>query len=418
MYGRNMPAAQSFIRSHIETSDGALPEGDLGSRIGASVLAGETAGPVSLAQERTAVRNLLETRNTPPILSALGDASRPGELLFDAACEYRNLFIGPLMRRSPAAVNRKGLLDGLLARACLGKVILDAEQGHDVSVVLYPLSLSLAAWDLVTDAAGRVYEVSAPDSGPLELSYQGGVCHSRQDWEQKVRHHPRNLRHRVRNFYRRALELADHRIEVAGTVDLGLWEALWMSFDFAAASDMLDRDPEFVQEVFARCKHFLSAAFRGMVEAGIRTVFYREHSAGFPPGLEMMSRLDAFIGDHLRELTMIVRAAGGSVFLDSNADETLETDFPLRWGFDGIGPMMFRDEDDLEAAATVLSEDLLLVGMLRVSSPGERLRASVGAGRVLLAAPPWCMNRLREPEALPSDAEPVGPHPGELCPSA
>jgi len=375
MYGRNMPAAQSF-------------------------------------------RNLLDSRDEPPTLSPVADASKPGTLIFDSADEYRNLFLGPLVKRSPGRVNRKGLLDGLIARACLAKVVLDAEQGHDVSVILYPLSRRLAAWDLVTDPAGRVYEVRALDQGPLELNYQGGACRTLHDWAQQVLQHPRSVRHRVRHFYKKALELADHEIEVAGTVDLGLWDALWMSFDLARADDMLDEKPEFVQEVFVNWKNFLAAAFSGMMEAGVRTVFYREHSAGFPPGREMMSRLDGFIGDHLRELTMIVRDAGGNIFLDSNADETLETDYPLQWGFSGIGPMLFRDWDDLRAAAIGLSEDLVIVGMLKTSSLGERFRSTVFPRRIVLATRPRALRRSRAPEAQAQDLYPFPARPGDLCPSA
>ena len=50
------------------------------------------------------------------------------------------------------------------------------------------------------------------------------------------------------------------------------------------------------------------------------------------------------------------------MFLDCNADEMLETDYPLEWGFDGIGPMHFRDGNDVREAALGLSDDLILVG--------------------------------------------------------
>ncbi len=50
------------------------------------------------------------------------------------------------------------------------------------------------------------------------------------------------------------------------------------------------------------------------------------------------------------------------MILDCDEDEIFETDYPDQWGFDGIGPLRFRDEEDLLAARRCLSDQLILVG--------------------------------------------------------
>jgi hypothetical protein len=150
---------------------------------------------------------------------------------------------------------------------------------------------------------------------------------------------------------------------VAGTVGFGLWDALWMSFDHDRASRMLTDEPDFARTVFAYWHQFHLEATSAMLDAGIRLVLFREHPRGFSePG--MTTRLDDMLADHFREMTRTVHSRGGCILLDCDEDEIFETDCALQWGFDGIGPMRFRDRADLVAARRCLDGRLILAGTL------------------------------------------------------
>ena len=126
-----------------------------------------------------------------------------------------------------------------------------------------------------------------------------------------------------------------------------------------------------------------------MLDAGTKLIFLREHPAGFPPGCDMASRLDPFLGDSLREISRAVRSRGGCLFLDCSAEEMLATDYPHEWGFDGIGPMPFKDASDLECALLEMPDDSVLVGSLadtRFSAP--LLHRIKTIGRVVLTEKP------------------------------
>jgi hypothetical protein len=162
-----------------------------------------------------------------------------------------------------------------------------------------------------------------------------------------------------------------------------------MSFDFYQASEILEREPDFVKLVFHYWKEFHLSAVHAMLDAGTKLIFLREHPAGFPRGHDMASRLDPFIGESLRDISQAVRSRGGCLFLDCSAEEMLETEYPHEWGFDGIGPMLFKDANDLESALVGLSDDLVLVG-----SPADTgfssslLRRIKNTGRVVLTEKP------------------------------
>lgn len=319
------------------------------------------------------IAELMKTRNRPLVLSPMGAVARPGSLIFPDGRAYQKLFSGPILKRSPAQVHRMGLLNRLLGRSSLRKIVTDAQAGFDVSVVSYPMKVNLPAWGVVTDVVGRSFYTAVAEDGTLELSYQGGLCHFKGDWAMQVKKDCAHEARRVGHFYRKARQLAGDRIAVAGTLGFGFWDALWMSFDMKQARDMLSTDPDFVQTVFSHWRRFHIAAVRAMMDAGIGTILHCEHPDGFPSGGDTAAWLDPLLGDYLRELTGCVRLRGGCTFLSCNADEMLETDFPVRWGFDGIGPMLFRDEDDLIAAAQSLSEDLLLVGSVSIPNTDESL---------------------------------------------
>jgi hypothetical protein len=125
---------------------------------------------------------------------------------------------------------------------------------------------------------------------------------------------------------------------------------------------MLTDDPSFSSRVFQLWKDFHMSAVSAMLDAGIKLIFVRESPRGFPSGEEMASAIDPYVREHLLDITGAVKARGGRIFLDCDADEMLETDYPLKWGFDGIGPMLFRDEEDLLLARKSLSQELILVG--------------------------------------------------------
>jgi len=274
----------------------------------------------------------------------------------------------------------------------LRKIGSDATRNYDISLVLYPMGMDLAAWGTVVDRVGRVFHASSRYDGKLELFYEGGCCRSKRDWRILVGTRRPDEDSVIRTFYNRARLVAADRIVVAGTVGFGIWDALWMSFDLYQASEILECEPDFVKLVFQYWKEFHLSSVHAMLDAGTKLIFLREHPAGFPPGHDMASRLDPFIGESLRDISRAVRSRGGCLVLDCSAEEMLETDYPREWGFDGIGPMLFKDVNALESAVVGLSDDLVLVGSpADTRFSGSHLQRIKSTGRVVLTEKPKAM---------------------------
>jgi hypothetical protein len=302
------------------------------------------------------------TPNDAPSLSPVGDPSRPECILLTDAQAFGRLFTGRFMRRSPGRVKHLGLLDEFLRRSSLLKVKADMARGFDVSVALYPVSMDLAAWGIIVDCVGRVFEAKTAEGGFVELAYQGGCCRTKRDWHRLVGSRQFDEESNIRVFYNQLRTIVGGRVTLAGTMGFGLWDALWMSFDVDTARYMLTHDPSFASGVFLLWKRFHMSAVTAMLDAGIKLIFFRESPRGFPPSEEVASAVDPYVREHFLDITAAVQARGGRIFLDCDANEMLETDYPLKWGFDGIGPMLFRDEEDLLLARKSLSQELILVG--------------------------------------------------------
>lgn len=335
------------------------------------------------------ISNLIRNSFGPPLVSPVGDVNRPDAILFADGQAYDSLFSGFLLKRSPGRVRREGSLDRLLQRSALRKIESDTARDFDISCVLYPMGMDLAAWGTVVDRVGRVFHASSQPDGSLQITYEGGCCRSGRDWRVLVGTRSPDEESTIRMFYNKARLVAADRVVVAGTVGFGLWDALWMSFNLEQALELLEYESDFIKIVFTYWKEFHLAAVRAMLDAGTRLIFLREHPAGFPPGYDVASKLDPFLGDFWRDISRAVRSRGGSLFLDCNADEMLETDYPLQWGFDGIGPMLFRDGIELRDAAAGLSDDLTLVGTLSNAVVSTELSQRIKrAGRVVLTEKP------------------------------
>ena len=317
------------------------------------------------------IRKILSDRNGPMTLSPAWDICRPEVMLYRDADAYRRLFSGILGTRSPARVARRGLFQEFLNRACLQKLADDVRYGFDVSVVPYPLKLDLRAWGVALDPVGRIWGVRTTDADVLELEFNGGCCRSKQDWDCLVGEKAPDEADSVLRFYNRARLLGGKRVILAGTVGFGLWDALWMSLDFDRACRLLAEDADFAGKVFSFWKRRHIAAAAAMLDAGVKLLMFREHPAGFPASSRMVEQLDPYLREHFQELSTMVHARGGCLVLDCDAEDIFETDYPMQWGFDGIGPLLFRDDRDLHAARTCLDSDLLLVGSM-ISPPSCR----------------------------------------------
>lgn len=314
------------------------------------------------------LHTILSDRVGTPTLSSGWDVSRPDSIAIRDAKGYGRLFSGLVMRRSPARVSERGLFQDFLARSSRLKLEHDLIRGFDMSVVPYHVKMDLKAWGLVLHPAGRVLEVTPREDGLLDLSYQGGYCRSKQDWRRVTGGRPPDEADAVRQFYNHVRLIAADRIIIAGAVGFGLWDALWMSFDHERALRMVSEEPDFVRTVFEHWQRFHLDAVSAMLDAGIKLILFREHPRGFHER-GMAATLDSLLGDHFRELTRTVHSRGGCVILDCDGDEIFETDYPSQWGFDGIGPLRFRDKEDLLAARRCLNDHLILVGTLAGGEP-------------------------------------------------
>jgi hypothetical protein len=223
-----------------------------------------------------------------------------------------------------------------------------------------------------------------PDEGPVQLVYQGGTCRTIQDWRSKVAKIPDDIDN-IRTFFNSLRAATQGRTALAGTVGFGLWDALWMSFDFPTAVRMLSMDPEAARMIFRYWCSFHAAAAGAMLDAGLKMIVLREHPAGFPESWGMSQILDPFLREYCQELARIVIQRGGMLFLDCDADEMIETDYPVHWGFDGIGPLRFRDLDDLIAARKSMNDTLILAGLTTLPIFGQIFLEKSVASKLILA---------------------------------
>jgi hypothetical protein len=306
--------------------------------------------------------NLFDRDSDVPALSPIYNPAFPNSIVLPGAQNSAKLFSRARFRLSLGRSGRKELLQDVFQKGCMLKVKADIADGFDVSMALYPSELEPAAWGIMIDRAGRIFEANSEKEGLLEFVYRGGSCNGHEDWMRIVASKDPDERERVRHFYNKLRIMTSKRITLAGSVGFGLWDALWMAFDLRAGREILVNEPVLAQEVFEYWRQFHLSAVRGMLEAGLDIIFLRENPSGFLMAPEMGPLMDRFLGPHYRRITREVSDSGGVIFLDCDTDAMLETDLPLKWGFQGVGPMLFRDEEDLLAARRSVSGELILIG--------------------------------------------------------
>lgn len=304
----------------------------------------------------------IQDLSRPQVLSPLGDPAAPDVLTFDGADRFWRLFSRPNWTRPPLKFRRTESSREFFERAAEAKLQADLNIGYDISVTPYPPAFDPQGWGILSDGVGRIFAAALHDGDRVELQYQGGRCRTLRDWRALVAARNLDEEDRIRNFYNRMRLVADKRITVAGSMGFGFWDTLWMSFDFSAAVHMLSSDSDFAHMVFSHWKLFHVGAANAMLDAGVKMIFFRENPGGFSQCRGVSDRLDPFLRRHFAELSHVVHSRGGSLFLDCDADDMIETEYPAQWGFDGIGPLLFRDADDLLSARRSLDEKLVLVG--------------------------------------------------------
>ena len=285
----------------------------------------------------------------------------------------------------------------------------DAARGFDVSVVFYPAGISLVSQGTVMDQVGRIYKASSNGKELPELEYVEGRFDTKSRWLTEIGARFTDRRDHVRFFYSLIRRVAAGRIRVAGTIGFGLWDSLWMSFSFAKARAMLHDDPQFVHTVFKHWAEYQCMAADAMLDAGIKLIFFRENPNGFPTAGGLAECLDPLVSDYYMHICESVRARGGCVILDCDADDMIETGLPARWGFDGIGPLRFRDMEDLMAARKAIDERLYLIGSLAVPSGLEGSSGIVkrSTGIMLAPKPTWRARLSADAHDLLNEVSPL-----------
>ncbi len=314
-----------------------------------------------MAHEKNSLKQP-QTLSRPRILSPVADPASPDAIKFEGAERFWRIFRGRNAGRSALTFRKNTSVQDLFEHLAEAKLRSDVDMGYDISVVPYPLGFNPEAWGVLTDRVGRLFAALPSSGDTVELRYQSGRCRSLRDWRELVESPNPEEQDQIRGFYNRIRLIADKRITVAGTAGFGLWDALWMVFGFDTSLEMLSRDPDFANIVFRHWKSFHLGAVSAMLDAGIKTILFRENSRGFSQVRGLSMRLNPFLKSCLAELSHAVHSRGGSLFLDCDADEMIETEYPTQWGFDGIGPLLFRDMEDLISARRSLNESLVLVG--------------------------------------------------------
>ncbi|WP_041286442.1 hypothetical protein [Desulfomonile tiedjei] len=318
----------------------------------------------------------------PRLLSPFYNPIMPDVVSFSRADALRRSFKRRFLRSPANRFFSRDSIQKILERAVEIKV--EADAGYDISVALYPYGFRFLGQGVLSDGAGRTFSLLHADEGPVQLLYQGGTCRTIQDWRSKVAKIPDDTDN-IRSFFNSLRAATQERIALAGTVGFGLWDALWMSFDFPTAVRMLSMDPEAARMIFRYWCSFHAAAAGAMLDAGLKMIVLREHPAGFPESWGMSRILDPFLREYCQELARIVIQRGGMLFLDCDADEMIETDYPAHWGFNGIGPLRFRDLDDLIAAKKSMNDTLILAGLTTLPIFGQIFLEKSLASRLILA---------------------------------
>lgn len=357
-----------------------------------------------MAQENVSYK-CSQTRIRPRVLSPFVDPTAPENLEFLGAERFWGLFECRNYERSPRPFLKNDPAHACFGDAAEAKLRSDTDMGYDISIVPYPLGFDPKGWGILSDRVGRLFAVTQTRGDTVQLQYQNGRCRSFRDWHEVVECQNSEEQDRIRCFYNSMRLRADRKIAIAGTVGFGLWDAFWMTFDFDAAREMLSAQPDFADMVFRYWKSFHVGAVSAMLDAGIKLIFMREDPKGFSRSRGLSRRLDPFLRSHFSEVSYVVHSRGGSLFFDCDADEMIETDYPAQWGFDGIGPLLFRDADDLIAARRSLNEDLVLIGAtLFPIFPGFLAEKDSLAQNLVLALPNNLATPLDRGETCPSDS--------------
>ena len=313
-----------------------------------------------------AVHRILGSQKEPLTLSPVGDVWRPTWLKLSSSQSYRRLLSDLVLKHTPGSRRHKGLFNRFLNRSSILKMEADAARGYDISVVLYPASIRVLTHGIVVDHVGRIYNATSNGKDIPDLEYVAGRFNTKSSWIAKEGTRIIDRRDHMRYFYSMIRRIADNRIRVAGTVGFGLWDSIWMSFNFSKARTMLLEDPSFVHKVFGHWAKCPCMAADAMLNARIKLVFLRENPNGFPTGGGLAESLHPLVSEYYKHICESVHARGGCVILDCDADDMIETGLPVRWGFDGIGPVRFRDTEDLKAARKAIDQRLYLIGSLAV----------------------------------------------------
>jgi hypothetical protein len=338
-----------------------------------------------MSQHRILNKNI-QTRILPRLLSPMSDPTAPEALRFEGADRFWRLFRSRSSVRSTLRLRRSESAQDFFEAVAKAKLRSDIEMGYDISIIPYPLGFAPDGWGVLADRLGRLFTAVPSTGDNMELQYQNGKCRSLRDWHAIVESRTEDEQDRIRFFYNRIRVMADNRITVAGTAGFGLWDSLWMSFDFETAIEMLSRNPDFANVVIGHWKSFHLAAVSAMLDAGVKTIFLRENSRGFSQIRGISTLLDPFLREHFTELSRAVHSRGGSLLLDCDADEMIETECPMQWGFDGVGPMLFRDTEDIISARRSLNPAIALVGTtLFPFMPGAFANRGVRAQNLILA---------------------------------
>jgi hypothetical protein len=308
------------------------------------------------------IKGILEKKGNPPVVSPFIDPARPDYLLLHDADGFRKLFSGRLLSRSPGLAKRQGLMKDFFYKNSLLKFKADMARGFDISVTPYPMEPVIAAWGIITDSVGRVFDIKDDGKDYIELCYQGGCCRNSRDWIYHVEERGMEIEAEIKRFYSKLRILSADRIVPAASMGFGIWDAFWMSFDIETAFRLIDEELDFALLVFDFWRDFHLSACAACLDAGIELIFFRENPAGFPQNASNAARLDVFLRERYQVINELVQSRGGTLIFDCDSDDMLETDYPTAWGFNGIGPMLFRDEDDFQTARKCLPGDLILIG--------------------------------------------------------
>lgn len=250
-----------------------------------------------------------------------------------------------------------------------------ATLGYDANWVVYTL-LQLhkdpgtkLGW-VFHDPYGRIWEIGEDNNGNSIINYSGGLCGSKEKWEDKMEENRdllAALPSYARTFHCDLLARFGDRIYPVAYAAPGIFENCWQPIGFVEFTSLLYQDPDFARRVIAfHTEHYLKH-LDAVLDTGMEVVLGGDDLGQKTGPMLRPSMIEEFFGDSYRRVAARVHERGAKLIWHSCGNIYALLDMFVDWGFDGIITMEPTAEMDVGRVREQVGHKLALIGNLDVS---------------------------------------------------